>query len=407
MGFQTRLEHRAEPARCPVRCLARLLCVLMRLAFPVLFLVSLEGCNAQQAWPLWEAYTHHFLDDQGRVIDRTAGDRTTSEGQAYAMFFSLVDNDRAHFEKVLDWTQDNLAQGDLTTHLPAWEWGKNSQGEWKTLDGNSAADADLWMAYTLIEAGRLWSEPRFASLGRMMANQIAREEVVLVPGLGTTLLPGKEGFHPEPDRFLLNPSYLPLPVLAGLAKTLPQGPWAGIAASLPGLMTRQQANGFAMDWLSAGPDGIHAAPSPAQANSGARAAQPVGSYDAIRVYLWLGMTDAATPGRRELLDALPGMDDSLKTAAAPPLEVDASGKVVQPNGPVGFSAAVIPYLLAYGSKSLAKVQADRVQALRDPSTNLYGPGQTYYDQNLALFSMGWTEQRFRFNRDGTLHVRWK
>jgi endo-1,4-beta-D-glucanase Y len=33
-----------------------------------------------------------------RVIDRQGGDRTTSEGQSYGLFFALVANDRARFE---------------------------------------------------------------------------------------------------------------------------------------------------------------------------------------------------------------------------------------------------------------------------------------------------------------------
>jgi len=36
---------------------------------------------------------------QGRVVDRSAQDRSTSEGQAYAMFFALVTNDRVQFDK--------------------------------------------------------------------------------------------------------------------------------------------------------------------------------------------------------------------------------------------------------------------------------------------------------------------
>jgi endoglucanase len=368
---------------------------------------GLEGCSAQQPWPLWEAYSRRFLDDQGRVIDRSANDRTTSEGQAYALFFALVDNDRARFDKLLKWTEDNLAEGDLTTHLPAWEWGRNPSGEWKTIDSNSAADADLWMSYTLLEAGRLWRDPRYDGLGRMMAAQIAKNEVVLVPRLGTMVEPGPWGFHPEPDRFILNPSYLPLPVLTRLAKELPQLPFGAVAASLPALLSGENGSGFAMDWVSAGPDGIHPVAPPAQPSSGRQESQPAGSYDAIRVYLWLGIADPSTPGERQVLDALTGMANDLKIPGAPPLEVDAKGTVVHPDGPVGFSAAVEPYLLAEGEKAAARVQSDRLAALRDPSSGLYGASQAYYDQNLALFSTGWSEQRYRFESDGKLDVKWK
>ncbi len=94
-----------------------------------------------------------MIDSQGRVIDHSAQDRTTSEGQSYAMFFALVDNDRIRFDKLLNWTEVNLAGGDLTQRLPAWSWGKSPDGSWKILDQNPAADADLWIAYSLLEAG--------------------------------------------------------------------------------------------------------------------------------------------------------------------------------------------------------------------------------------------------------------
>ena len=365
-------------------------------------------CSAEpQRWPLWEAYRQHFIDEQGRVIDHSAGDRTTSEGQAYAMFFCLAANDRARFDRLLGWTQANLAQGDLTAHLPAWEWGKNSAGEWKAIDSNSAADADLWMAYTLLEAGRLWHEPSFASLGRTLAARIAKEEVVNLTGVGTVLLPGPKGFQPDKDHSILNPSYLPMPLLTRLAGALPRGPWTRLQRSLAKLVGSSAGQGFAMDWVVAGADGVRPALPPAQAASGQRQSQPAGSYDAIRVYLWLGLTDPRTPGRSTLLTSLPGMAAYLRTAVTPPLEVDQTGKVARPEGPVGFSAAVIPYLDALGARTEAAKQADRLTALWDSGSGLYGRTPDYYDQNLILFSTGWSAQRYRFERDGRLRVPWR
>jgi len=371
-------------------------------------LTGLQGCNAQpQPWPLWEAYTHRFLDDQGRIIDRTAGDRTTSEGQAYGMFFALVDDDKPKFDKLLKWTESNLADGDLTVRLPAWEWGKTSSGEWKIRDDNPASDADVWLAYTLLEAGRLWHDPRYENLGRLVTARIAKEEVALVPGLGTALIPGPHGFHPDDQTYVLNPSYIPLPVLAYLAKTMPDGPWGGILETLPQLFGPQAGHGFAMDWVSESPSGLRAVAPPAVATAGEQGPKAAGSYDAIRVYLWLGIADPGTREQHELLADVSGMAAYLKTSVTPPLEVDAQGEVVHANAPVGFSAAVIPYLQVVGLRSEAKLQQDRLIASQDPATGLYGHPGEYYDENLALFSTGWTEQRYRFDRDGKLHVKWK
>src|SRR5213075_2454258 len=103
-------------------------------------MLIIANCSAQDWTPLWKSYAAAFMDNQVRVIDRDTGDRTTSEGQAYAMFFALVANDRARFDGLLRWTELNLAAGDLTAQLPAWQWGRDASDRWGVLDANAAAD---------------------------------------------------------------------------------------------------------------------------------------------------------------------------------------------------------------------------------------------------------------------------
>ena len=375
--------------------------LLLWLAIGPILGVCLPPAANAQTWPLWESYTRYIVDDQGRVIDHSAQDRTTSEGQAYAMFFALVANDRIRFDKLLSWTEINLAGGDLTLRLPAWSWGKGPDGSWKVLDPNPASDADLWVAYSLLEAGRLWHEARYEKLGTVVSIRIAQLEVAYVPGLGTTLLSGPVGFHPNDSTWVLNPSYMPPFILVRLSHAMPLGPWGAVLSSLPPILAQGSGEGFAMDWVTAG-TGVRPSPAPDKAD-----ALPVGSYDAIRVYLWLGISDPNTPGVRELLAAVSGMAAYMKNHAAPPEIVDASGRVLGPNAPPGFSAAVAPYLQAVGMKAQSTAQMARLAGTRNSTVGLYGRTPVYYDQNLALFSTGWVEQRYRFDRDGTLKVKWR
>jgi len=364
-----------------------------------------SGCHAEQPWSLWESYAAKYLDGQGRVIDHAAGDRTTTEGESYAMFFALVANDPNRFGKLVDWTEANLAQGDLTLHLPAWSWGKAPDGTWRVLDSNPASDADLWMAYSLEEAGRLWHNDRYDKLGKIMADRVAQQEIVLVPGVGTTLMPGAAGFHPDPQTWYLNPSYMPPSLLAYFAHQNPQSPWGEVASSLPLLIGSQ--GGFVMDWIKASADGLQPMQPPSTVGDGKPVPTPVGSYDAIRVYLWMGLADPATPGVRASLRNLRGMAAYLKSNVTPPLQVDATGKVLDPNAPTGFSAAVIPYLHALKLTKEEGTQSDRLAATKDPQNGLYGHGGGYYDQNLAMFETGWVEGRYKFDNNGQLHVKWK
>lgn len=368
--------------------------------------VMLQGCKAQEKWPLWEKYTEKFIDPQsGRVIDHAAEDKTTSEGMAYGMFFALVVNDQKRFDRMLHWTQDNLAGGDLTARLPAWSWGKNPDGSWKIIDPNSASDADLWLAYDLLEAGRLWNLDQYTNLGKVIADRVAKTEVVLVPGVGTSLTPGPSGFRSGTQNFVLNPSYTPLQVLARLAEESKEGPWSSIAEDYPTLLAA--GRGYAMDWISAGSEGVRPSTSPKELAEGKQDAVPVGSYDAIRVYLWLGMANKDTRGVKDSLSEVKGMALYLQDHVNPPLQIDAMGHPANPDGTVGFSAAVIPYLDAMGQKALAEKQKTRLSASMNQQAGLYGSNPMYYDQNLALFATGWMEKRFSFDRKGRLHTAWK
>jgi endoglucanase len=371
----------------------------------LLVLCPSGGCNSG-SWPLWEAYKARFIDSQGRVIDHTAGDRTTSEGQAYALFFALADDDRATFDHVLAWTKTNLANGDLSTHLPSRLWGKSPAGEWKTLDPNSASDADVWMAYTLIEAGRLWNVPADASLGRAMMTQIAKREVSNLPGFGPLLMPGPTGFQ-QNLTWTINPSYMPLFLFQRLATVDPAGPWRRIALDIPLMLEQSARHGFVMDWVSYIPgDGFYPAPPIETGNKDSE--QSGGSYDAIRVYLWAGMISGEGTMRAQVLNDIPTMSIYLANHDAPPEKVSAQGIPLAQDGPIGFSAAVLPYLRAFPDLGrLSAQQTVRMSRMRDPVTGLYGKDLAYYDQNLALFATGFLSDRFRFGSGGELNVEWK
>jgi endoglucanase len=376
----------------------------------VLVLSMLESpgsCN-QGPWSLWSSYSARFIDGQGRVIDPQGGDRSTSEGQSYALFFALVDNDRASFDRLLNWTQSNMASGDLTTHLPGWLWGKDKDGQWKLLDANSASDADVWMAYTLVEAGRLWKQPVYTRLGRQMMARIAKLEVADLPGFGVMLLPAPMGFQHQKS-WTLNPSYLPLFIFERLAVLDSKEPWKQIALRIPRLLQESSRQGFAMDWVEYLPgEGFHPAPSNPEAwQPGKEGEFTGGSYDAIRVYLWAGMLNSEDRKRAEILNALPAMSAYLVDHDSPPEKISVQGVPVVQDGPVGFSAAVLPYLraLPHMEKSSARQEA-RLSAQKDLKSGLYGREQSYYDQNLALFATGYLEGRFRFGPSGELEVDW-
>ena len=103
-------------------------------------------------------------------------------GMIFAL--TLVANDQASFDTLLEWTEVNLSEGDLSTRLPAWKWGIK-EGEGKILV-QTQLGSDLWIAYTL-SSGKLWQDRRYAVLSSVLAERI-REETAQLPKLGLILL---------------------------------------------------------------------------------------------------------------------------------------------------------------------------------------------------------------------------
>ncbi|PPU45174.1 endo-1,4-D-glucanase [Xanthomonas arboricola] len=344
-------------------------------------------------WSLWNAFVDKHIQPDGRVVDFLNPDqRSTSEGQSYALFFALVNNDQVLFEKVLGWTRHNLCGGRPDLNLPAWLWGRDGSGSWRVLDANTASDGELWIAYALLEAGRLWSRPGYLKAGQQILQLMRQQEVAMLPGLGAMLLPGRTGFA-EKQRWTLNPSYLPIQVLRRCANADPKGPWAAIASNAARVLRESAPVGFAPDWTVW--DGERFGPDPKRGN--------VGSYDAIRVYLWTGMLDAGEPLRSGLLRDLSGPADLLAAQTPFAEKIDTARGVGSGAVPVGFSAALLPYLSAMGQPALLKAQAQRIPAAAQAAA----AALPYFERTLALFGQGWLENRYRFAADGRLLPAWR
>jgi len=353
------------------------------------------GGGATAAWPAWDGFRRQFISDSGRVTSDAQG-QTYSEAQAYALLFALAANDQGSFERLLRWTEDNLCAGDLTTRLPAWLWGKRQDDSWGVIDDNAASDADLWIAYALAEAGRLWNERRYRALGAVLAARIVREETAELPGLGRTLLPAPRGFAESEGRWRLNPSYTPLHLLHGLAGATAEPVWRQLAASALRVMVESAPRGFSPDWTVYDTRGAQAQfQVDAQGKEKGR-----GGYNAIRVYLWAGMLHTKAPGRQALLQGLAPMARFVRERGYPPEHVDILTGQASGPGPSGFSAAVLPFLQASGETQALQTQQLRLQA-RPPRPD------AYYEQCLTLFGQGWLDGALRFDADGQLLVRWK
>jgi endoglucanase len=338
-------------------------------------------------WPAWQRFKALYVSDDGRVVDASTPQHiTVSEGQAYALTFALIGNDPAAFAKILAWTQNNLAHGNLAGALPAWKWGRAADGKWTVLDVNSASDADLWLAYALSEAGRLWKLPAYTALARTVSDRILKDEVAFIPGLGPTVLPGPQGFVAD-QVWRLNASYLPIQVLRVVGNQGGNALWDGVLQSSLRVIVASAPRGFAADWI---------AYRQSEGFITDTVTSGVGSYDAIRVYLWAGMLAATDPLAKPLISQLRPMQSFALQHALPPESFDTSTLASRGEGLPGFSAALLP---------LIGQAAPRSYRERAESRSLEND-QHYYSDALTLFGLGFSDGRFRFDRNGHLEPRW-
>lgn len=362
-----------------------------------------QKCTTQD-WPLWQSWAARYVQEDGRMLSSSMQpNHSTSEGQSYGMFFALVGNDQSRFDRLWSWTKANMLGSDLS-RLPGWLWGQGKDGQWKLQDANSASDADLWIVYALLEASRVWQRSDYRDDALRLLKTIESKLVVTLPGFGKMVLPGPEGFVQPDALWRLNPSYLPLPLLKRLSKEDPKGPWKEIADNTVKMIRASSPKGYAADWV--GYKGT-------SSQTGQFVNDPingeVGSYDAIRVYLWAGMTPKSDARFTSLLVALGGMAKSTAATGIPPEKVQVVVGTTDGKSPFGYSAALVPYFIAKGQPRLAEQQRRRAQESIDAAfaqgTQRAEP--LYYNVMLSLFAFGWADKRYQFRDDGTLKLSWE
>lgn len=186
-----------------MRSTPRILVTLMGFALVCLVPGCAVSAEVRQVHADWRAYVQDYIQDDGRVVDGARDGMTTSEGVAYALLRAVWSDDRRTFGQVLEWSRVNLQNGDGGT-LPAWHWGVDSAETWGIRDAQPASDADVLMAYALLEASDRWSREDYRDQSIRLLGEIWTLETLDV-GMGRVLLPGPWAMTEGPLR--LNPSY--------------------------------------------------------------------------------------------------------------------------------------------------------------------------------------------------------
>lgn len=265
---------------------------LSALFFLCLLTFGTQSLAAPSEAEEWKYFQDHFISGDGRVIDPIQNGMSHSEGQGYGMLLAVHFQDRPLFDKLLQWTTNNLqVRHDA---LSAWGWGKRPNDEWAAIDYNNATDGDVLIAYALIQAGQKWGQQDYRQRAAAIVQSL-RTHMAVNQNNRTFLLSGYYGFA-DAKGLVLNPSYQILTAYQAFAEIDDRQFWEKIRLDALYLLDKADENPSKLpaDWIIAEPDGnikIYAAKS------------PLFSYEAIRVLLYLAWAKLPQPdGAKTSLD---------------------------------------------------------------------------------------------------------
>jgi endoglucanase len=311
----------------------------------------------------WAAFQARFVAPEGRVVDTGNGGISHSEGQGWGMLLAVRADDRRGFEALHAWTRRTLQRPRDALH--AWRFRPDAAVP--VDDPNNATDADLCIAWALLEAGRRWGNPDHVAAGAAIGRDLLRLLVRPAGSFGV-LLPGVRGFE-RADHLVINPSYYVFPAFRVLARAVPDAAWARLAADGLMLLRRARFGRWQLppDWLQVARKDAALAPAegwPARF-----------SFDAVRVPLWL-----AWAGLRQEPALLRAHRFWTASALPPAAWVDLA------------TDSVAPYPASAGMVAVARlVASDGQTGPLHPLPREIVQSQDYYSAMLSLLS-GWALQ---------------
>lgn len=321
----------------------------------------------------YEYYKKTFISPDGRVMDPARGDITVSEGQSYILQRAVAVNDPKTFNLTYNWTKKHLQRRDK---IFSWIWGKDKNGNYKVLDTNSAADADVNIAFALILAHERWGDKKYLKEAQPIIHSIWKNETKNI-GEHRVLMPGF--IQTRVDKIEINPSYFHPYAFKFFKKYDKWHDWNKVTDSSHYYIVESSSKtktGLPPNWFM-----IEHGKIVLENNE-----RSDFSYDAIRVfkkYYW----DYIRTGDKRDLDILVKSKFFIKNWKKSKkfyTNYKADGTLRDFNEFIGGIALLIPPVSLYDQKTAAEIFKDKI----DPylfSKNNWTTRQDYYGKNLLWY----------------------
>lgn len=337
---------------------------------------------------VWEKYKDQYINSDGRVLDHSQNDITTSEGQSYALLRSVWIGDRDEFDKVWDFTRNTLKRPK--DHLFGWRFGKRNDGKYGFIEdggNNSASDADSDIALSLILASYRWNEKKYKDSALLILKDLWDIETVNVKG-SRYLIAGN--WASNKDAIIVNPSYLSPYAFRIFAKVDSKHDWNSLIGPTYDLLNKssvqnldkEKAVGLPPDWVLIKKDsGSLSATADSQLSTNY-------SYDAMRVPFRVALDYKWNKDSRahDYLDLMcPLLSEQYSKEGKLGSVYSHSGEVINTEESPAFYGALIGCVDIIDPENAKRIYDEKIVKLYSNTDNEFNRDISYYDQNWLWF----------------------
>ncbi|MDQ3239348.1 MAG: glycosyl hydrolase family 8 [bacterium] len=343
----------------------------------------------------WEKYKTQYISKDYRVVDPTQDNITTSEGQSYGMLRAVWMDDKETFDKLWQWSKDNLQRPNDS--LMTWKWGKrddNSYGPMPNGGENSASDADSDIALALILASNRWGEKSYEGDAKVLLSDLWEYDTDVINGK-RYLIAGN--WAKLPNESVLNPSYFSPYAYRMFAEIDKKHDWNSLIA--PGYeMLKNSSNdkldkdksvGLPPDWVSIDrKTGSLKAPTLTNLSTNY-------SYDAMRIP-WRISLDYQWNREGKAYDYLKGLtklEEVYKDTGKIASGYTHDGVALNDNENPTMYATALGYFAVTNPDLAKKMYQEKLVELYSTDQSTFKDTIPYYEQNWLWFGAGLYNER--------------
>lgn len=336
----------------------------------------------------WDSYKGQFIQADGRSVDPSLQNITTSEAQGYALLRAVWIDDKPTFDKVYQFTVNNMKRKQ--DNLFGWRYGKLPNGTYGFLPGggnNSATDADSDIAFALILASKRWNDPTYKNHAVPIIKDMWKYETATASG-NTYVIAGN--WAQNQQKLIVNVSYFAPYEWRAFAAVDKQDKWLSLLDPAYKVLTdsgtesldKAKSVGLPPDWLAI------------DRRTGAITSVDLPnlttnySFDAIRTPWRIALDYQWYKDKRDydyLQNSFAFLAEQFDTNHTLASTYTHDGSVVSSTENPAMYATALGYFINNNKATAAQIYQDKIIRLYSNDQNTFNKTIPYYEQNWLWF----------------------